>query len=184
MRCATPWPQAGAQAADVKRVVHATTLATNLILERKGARLGFVTTRGFGDMFHISKQYPSGIDRFNALYERPEPLVERDCVIEINGRLNAHGEVLTPLDEPRRAIKYLAAKKPAAIAVCLIHSYANPTHERKIAQMLQRQLPGLRGAVLRGLARFRIRARFDHADLRICRSDAGRLSGPARTGNA
>jgi len=137
--------QAGAQAAEVKRVVHATTLATNLILERKGARLGFVTTKGFGDMFHISKQYPSGIDRFNALYDRPEPLVERDCVIEITGRLNARGEVLTPLDEAQAesAIKHLAAKKPAAIAVCLIHSYANPAHERKIAQMLQRQMPGV-----------------------------------------
>jgi N-methylhydantoinase A len=128
---------------EVKRVVHATTLATNLILERKGARLGFVTTKGFGDMFHISKQYPSGIDRFNALYDRPEPLVEREMVIEIRERLNFRGEVLAPLDEHQAeaAIRQLAAAKPDAVAVCLVHSYVNPAHERRVGEMLRRVMP-------------------------------------------
>jgi N-methylhydantoinase A len=137
--------QAEAQPQEIKRVVHATTLATNLILERKGARLGFVTTWGFGDMFHISKQYPSGIDRFNALYDRPEPLVERELVVEIRERLNAQGEVLRALDEAQAhaAIAQLAALKPTAVAVCLIHSYANPAHERRIGEMLQRAMPGV-----------------------------------------
>ncbi len=137
--------QAGAQPSEVRRVVHATTLATNLILERKGARLGYVATKGFGDMFHISKQYPSGIDRFNALYERPEPLVEREMVIEIKERLDHHGGVLIALDEAQAqaAIRFLADAKPDAVAVCLLHSYANPAHERKIAEMLQRAMPGL-----------------------------------------
>src|SRR5208282_5526613 len=108
-------------------------------------RLGFVTTWGFGDMFHISKQYPSGIDRFNALYDRPEPLVERELVIEISERLNAQGEVLKALDEAQAeaAIRQLAALKPTAVAVCLIHSYANPAHERRIGQMIQRLMPGV-----------------------------------------
>jgi N-methylhydantoinase A len=137
--------QAGAQPSEIRRVVHATTLATNLILERKGARLGYVATKGFGDMFHISKQYPSGIDRFNALYERPEPLVEREMVIEIQERLDHRGDVLIALDEAQAeaAIRHLAAAKPDAVAVCLLHSYANPAHERKVAQMLQRAMPGL-----------------------------------------
>ena len=137
--------QANALPHEIRRVVHATTLATNLILERKGARLGYVTTQGFGDMFHISKQYPSGIDRFNALYDRPEPLVEREMVIEIRERLNFRGEVLTPLDEAQAesAIKKLAAARPEAVAVCLLHSYANPAHERKIGEMLQRRMPGV-----------------------------------------
>ncbi|MGO9056716.1 MAG: hydantoinase/oxoprolinase N-terminal domain-containing protein, partial [Candidatus Binataceae bacterium] len=137
--------QAAAQPQEIKRVVHATTLATNLILERKGARLGFVTTQGFGDMFHISKQYPSGIDRFNALYDRPEPLVQRELVVEIRERLNVRGEVLTPLDEAQAeaAIAHLAAAKPTAVAVCLIHSYANPAHEQKMGEMLQRRMPGV-----------------------------------------
>jgi N-methylhydantoinase A len=137
--------QAGAQPSEIRRVVHATTLATNLILERKGARLGYVATKGFGDMFHISKQYPSGIDRFNALYERPEPLVEREMVIEIQERLDHRGDVLIALDEAQAeaAIRHLAAAKPDAVAVCLLHSYANPAHEQKIGQMLQRAMPGL-----------------------------------------
>jgi N-methylhydantoinase A len=137
--------QAGAQPSEIRRVVHATTLATNLILERKGARLGYFATKGFGDMFHISKQYPSGIDRFNALYERPEPLVEREMVIEIKERLDHRGDVLIALDEVQAeaAIRHLAAAKPDAVAVCLLHSYANPAHERKVAQMLQRAMPGL-----------------------------------------
>jgi len=135
--------QADAQPLEIKRVVHATTLATNLILERKGARLGYVATRGFGDMFHISKQYPSGIDRFNAQYERPQPLVEREMVIEITGRLNFRGQELIPLDEVQAdsAIRHLAAAKPDAVAVCLLHSYANPAHERKVGEMLQRAMP-------------------------------------------
>jgi N-methylhydantoinase A len=137
--------QAQARPQEVNRVVHATTLATNLILERKGARLGYVTTQGFGDMFHISKQYPSGADRFNAHYERPEPLVEREMVIEIRGRLNFRGEELIALDEAQAqaAITHLAALKPDAVAVCLLHSYANPAHERKVGAMIRRAMPGV-----------------------------------------
>ena len=80
-------------------MVHATTLATNLILERKGARVGFITTDGFGDMFQISKQRATGLDRYNLLYVRPPALVPREMVVEVNERLNAQGEVLVPLDE-------------------------------------------------------------------------------------
>jgi N-methylhydantoinase A len=136
--------QARALPNEIRRVVHATTLATNLILERKGARLGYVTTKGFGDMFHISKQYPSGLDRFNAQYDRPEPLVERDMVIEITGRLTFRGEEMVALDEAQAeaAIRHLASLKPDAVAVCLLHSYANPAHERRIGEILQRAIPG------------------------------------------
>ena len=59
----------------LQRVVHATTLPTNLVLERKGSRVGYVTTRGFGDIFRISKHKPNGPDRYNMAYRRPEPLV-------------------------------------------------------------------------------------------------------------
>ena len=80
-------------------MVHATTLATNLILERKGARVGFVTTDGFGDMFQISKQRATGLDRYNLLYVRPPAFVPREMVVEAVERLNAQGEVLVALDE-------------------------------------------------------------------------------------
>jgi N-methylhydantoinase A len=137
--------QAGASAGEIQRVVHATTLATNLILERKGARVGFVTTAGFGDMFQISKQRAAGPDRYNLLYVRPPAFVAREMVAEVNERLNAQGAVLTPLDEGQaeQAIAQLAAKKPDAVAVCLLHSYANPEHERRLGELIRRHMPGV-----------------------------------------
>src|SRR5580704_18081961 len=137
--------QAGAAAHDIQRVVHATTLATNLILERKGARVGFVTTDGFGDMFQISKQRATGLDRYNLLYVRPPAFVAREMVVEAVERLNAQGEVLVSLDERQaeRAIAALAARRPEAVAVCLLHAYANPAHERKLGEMIRRQMPGI-----------------------------------------
>jgi N-methylhydantoinase A len=135
--------QARASAADIERVVHATTLATNLILERKGARVGFITTDGFGDMFQISKQRATGLDRYNLLYVRPPAFVAREMVAEVTERLNAQGEVLTPLDErqAQAAVASLAAKRPQAVAVCLLHSYANPEHERRVGEMVRRLMP-------------------------------------------
>jgi N-methylhydantoinase A len=137
--------QAGAAAHDIQRVVHATTLATNLILERKGAKVGFITTDGFGDMFQISKQRATGLDRYNLLYVRPPALVPREMVVEVNERLNAQGEVLTPLDErqAQAAVALLAAKRPEAVAVCLLHAYANPVHERKVGEIINRLMPGI-----------------------------------------
>ncbi len=135
--------EAGAAAGEFQRVVHATTLATNLILERKGARLGFVTTAGFGDMFHMSKQERSPQDRYNLLCDRQPPLMARDMVVEINERLNAHGEVVIPLDitGSEAKIKELAGKKPGAVAICLLHSYVNPAHERAVGELLRKHLP-------------------------------------------
>ncbi len=137
--------QAGASARDIQRVVHATTLATNLILERKGARVGFVTTDGFGDMFQISKQRATGLDRYNLLYVRPPAFVAREMVVEVTERLNAQGEVLVELDERQaeRAVAALAATRPEAVAVCLLHAYANPLHERKLGEMIRRRMPGI-----------------------------------------
>ncbi|HKD67829.1 MAG TPA: hydantoinase/oxoprolinase family protein [Candidatus Binataceae bacterium] len=137
--------QASASARDIQRVVHATTLATNLILERKGARVGFVTTEGFGDMFQISKQRATGLDRYNLLYVRPPAFVAREMVIEAVERLSAQGEVLVPLDERQaeRAVAALAGHHPEAIAVCLLHAYANPVHERALGEMIKRRIPAI-----------------------------------------
>ena len=137
--------QAGASAHEIQRVVHATTLATNLILERKGARVGFITTDGFGDMFQISKQRATGLDRYNLLYVRPPAFVPREMVVEVAERLNAQGEVLVPLDQrqAQEAIAALAAKRPEAVAVCLLHSYANPAHEQQLGEMIKKRMPGI-----------------------------------------
>ncbi len=78
----------GVRADRLQRVVHATTLPTNLVLERKGSRVGYVTTRGFGDIFRISKHKPNGPDRYNMAYRRPEPLVATALVAEIDERMD------------------------------------------------------------------------------------------------
>src|SRR5271156_3992715 len=135
----------GRSPADVRRLVHATTLPTNLVLERQGARVAYVTTKGFGDIFQLSKQRPVGPDRFNLFYERSQPLVSRDMVVEIVQRMDHHGNVLTPLDvvAAEMALAALAPKQPEAIAVCLLHSYANPAHEQQLARLIERKFPNI-----------------------------------------
>jgi len=134
----------GAAPGDVRRLVHATTLPTNLVLERNGARVGYVTTQGFGDIFLISKQKPVGHDRFNLLYERPPPLVGREMVAEVPERVDARGNIRIPLDlaAAARAVDALAARKPEAVAICLLHSYANPAHEQALARIVRDRMPG------------------------------------------
>jgi N-methylhydantoinase A len=135
----------GRSPADVRRLVHATTLPTNLVLERQGARVAYVTTKGFGDIFQLSKQRPVGPDRFNIFYQRSQPLVPRDLVAEVTERMDFRGNVLTPLDTEaaEAALQALEAKKPEAIAVCLLHAYANPAHEQQVAELVRRHIPGM-----------------------------------------
>ena len=135
---------AGAAAAEVQRVVHATTLPTNLVIERRGGRVGFIATAGFGDMFHIGKQHPSGPERFNLFYQRPEPLVPRGLVTEVQERVGPQGQVVRPLDvaDADAAIAQLAAAAPDSVAICLLHAYANPSHERQVAELVRRRMPG------------------------------------------
>jgi N-methylhydantoinase A len=139
----------GRSPADVRRLVHATTLPTNLVLERQGARVAYVTTKGFGDIFQLSKQRPVGPDRFNIFYQRSEPLVPRELVAEVTERMDYRGNVLTPLDvdAAEAALAALAPKQPEAIAVCLLHSYANPAHEQQLARLIERQFPNVHTAL-------------------------------------
>ncbi|MDB5392923.1 MAG: 5-oxoprolinase [Rhodospirillales bacterium] len=135
----------GGNAGDVRRMVHATTLPTNLVLERQGAKVAYVTTQGFGDIFQLSKQRPVGADRFNIFYERSQPLVSRDMVVEIAERMDHYGAVLKPLDvaSAETALEALAAKQPEAVAICLLHSYANAAHEQQVAALIRRRFPDL-----------------------------------------
>jgi N-methylhydantoinase A len=135
--------EAGAVPASIQRVVHATTLATNLILEGKGAKVGYVATEGFGDVIQMGRGKRVGIERFDLFHERPEPPVTRRMTVEARERLNYRGEVLTPLDEPRMAddLQALAALRPESVAVCLMHAYANPEHEQKVAAAIRNVLP-------------------------------------------
>ena len=121
--------------------VHGSTVTINAVLERKGARTGLITTKGFRDVYEIGRgNRPEG---YNLFFKRPVPLVPRDLRLEVDERLYATGEVLQPLDE-QSASESIGALKAAgveSVAVCLLHSYANPIHEEQLGQFLRRQFP-------------------------------------------
>ncbi|MPZ58961.1 MAG: hydantoinase/oxoprolinase family protein [Rhizobiales bacterium] len=124
-------------------VLHGSTIAINTVLERKGARTALITTRGFRDTYAIGRG--NRIEAFNLFFHRPKPLIPRELTFEVAERINAKGAVLTPLDEAevRGIIESLSALKVEAVAVCLLHAYASPEHERRIGAILRDALPDL-----------------------------------------
>ena len=121
--------------------VHGSTVTINAVLERKGARTGLITTQGFRDVYEIGRgNRPEG---YNLFFKRPVPLVPRDLRLEVDERLYATGEVLTPLDE-NSATATIGALKAAgveSVAVCLLHAYANAAHEQRLGELLRQQFP-------------------------------------------
>ena len=119
------------------RLVHGTTMATNALLERKGARTALVTTRGFRDVLEIGR---ADKPRIYDIQDdgRPPPLVPRRFRYEITERVGPDGQVETPLDpaEVSAVRARLVADKIEAVAICLLHSYANPVHEEALAEAL------------------------------------------------
>ncbi|MCZ8280414.1 MAG: hydantoinase/oxoprolinase family protein [Acetobacteraceae bacterium] len=130
--------QAGISAADLALVIHGTTLATNALIERKGARTALVTTEGFRDSLEIA--YEHRFEQYDLYMERPEPLVARPWRFEVPERVAADGQVLLPMDEA--AVERIgAAAKDAgaeAIAICFLHAYQNDAHERRAREILSR----------------------------------------------
>ena len=121
--------------------VHGSTVTINAVLERKGARTGLITTKGFRDVYEIGRgNRPEG---YNLFFKRPVPLVPRDLRMEVDERLYATGEVLTPLDENSAAAAIASLKTAGveSIAVCLLHAYANSMHERRLGELLRQQFP-------------------------------------------
>jgi N-methylhydantoinase A len=131
----------GAHPEDFAEVSHATTVATNTILEAKGARTALVTTAGFRDVLELRRIRVPRL--YEPLYEKPAPLVPRRHRYEVRERLDALGRVVIPLDEiqVRELAATLAEAEVEAVAVSLLHSYANPAHERRIAEVLRAALP-------------------------------------------
>jgi Hydantoinase/oxoprolinase/Hydantoinase/oxoprolinase N-terminal region len=128
---------------DVGEVVHATTVATNAILERRGARTGLITTEGFRDVLELRRiRIPLAYDLG---WNKPEPLVERAFRLGVRERLDAQGHVLTPLDgdDVERAIDEFQAAEIETVAVCFLHAYRNATHERAVGARLRERLPGV-----------------------------------------
>ncbi|HLH24538.1 MAG TPA: hydantoinase/oxoprolinase family protein [Chloroflexota bacterium] len=121
--------------------VHGSTIAINTVVERKGARTGLITTEGFRDVYEIARG--NRPDAYNVHFHKPEPLVPRDLRLEVRERVNARGEVLTPLDEASlaRAVAALEAADVQSVAVCLLHAYANPAHEQAVGRYLAARHP-------------------------------------------
>src|SRR6476469_173237 len=135
--------KAGARAEQVGRVVHATTLFTNAILERKGARTGLLTTAGFRDVLELRRLRMPRL--YDMTWEKPAPLVPRYLRGEVRERVALDGSVVTPLDaaDARHAVEALVAEGIDSIAVSLLHSYANRAHEQAIGALLAEEFPDL-----------------------------------------
>jgi N-methylhydantoinase A len=135
--------ESGVAAADVNFVVHATTVATNAIIEGTIARGGFVTTEGFRDLLEIARQTRPTL--YDTLFEKTPPLVPRDRAFGVRERLGPGGEVLTPLDEAsvRDVAKSLRDAAVESVAVCLLHAYVDPAHEQRVGEILAEELPGV-----------------------------------------
>lgn len=135
--------EAKCPASEVGLVVHGTTLATNALIERKGARTALVTTEGFRDSLEIAWEHR--FEQYDIYMERPDPLVSRDLRFGVPERVAADGAVLMALDE--QAVRQVAAElrqhKIEAVAVCFLHSFTNEAHERRAGAILAEELPGV-----------------------------------------
>src|SRR5689334_941597 len=134
---------AGVAPGDIGLIIHGTTLATNAIIERKGARTALVTTEGFRDVIAMGNE--SRYDQYDLNIVLPEPLVPRHLRLPVPERLDNTGAVLRPLDEAavEALIPLLRRENVESIAVGLLHAFVNPVHERRIATILQRALPDI-----------------------------------------
>jgi N-methylhydantoinase A len=134
---------AGVAARDVGFFVHGTTLATNAILQRRTAKTGMVTNRGFRDVLEIGRQRRPSF--YNLSTPKPVPPVTRDCIVEVAGRLDERGCIVEPLDEDavRAAGRAFREMGVASVAVCFLHAYANPAHEGRARDILREDWPEL-----------------------------------------
>jgi len=132
---------AGLDFAEVGEIVHGTTLVTNALIERRGAKLGLITTAGFRDILEMGTE--QRYDIYDLFLQYPEPLVPRRRRLEVPERMDRDGNIVVPLDLDvvRAAATALAAEGVEAIAVCFLHAYRNPAHERAAGEAIRAALP-------------------------------------------
>ena len=133
----------GVGEASVREVIHGTTVASNTVLENKGARTALITTRGFRDVLELRRLRVPHL--YSLFYEPPTPLVPRRLRLEVEERVGAGGEVVRPLDEGsvHAAVERIRAEGADSVAVCLLHSYRNGDHERRVGEIVRAALPDL-----------------------------------------
>lgn len=128
---------------DIEMFFHGTTVVINALTEKRGVKTGLITTKGFRDVLEIGRG--NRPDLFNVKYKKPQPIVERYLRKEISERLNYKGEVLSPLnlEEVEEIVQFYKENEVKAIAVSLLHSYKNDTHEKEIANYIKKHHPDL-----------------------------------------
>ncbi len=136
--------ESGVSLGDVEIVVHGSTVATNTVLERRGAETALIVTEGFRDVLTIQRQSKDRL--FDLTYTKPEPLLPRRRIAEVAERVAGDGRVLRPLseDDARRAVAALLEDgRVESIAVCLLHAYQNPEHELRLSAVIRALAPGV-----------------------------------------
>lgn len=137
--------QAGVGAEALSLFLHGTTVATNAVLEHKIARVGLIVTEGYRHILQIARSLvPGGLAAW-IVWPKPEPMAPLEATIEAVERIGADGSVVRPLDEAalRRSLARLKEEQVEAITVCLINSYLNDAHERRVAEIAAEEMPGL-----------------------------------------
>src|SRR5262245_41573557 len=135
--------KAQARLSDIDYFVHGTTLGLNALLTRSGARVAIVTTKGFRDVYELGRTARDPM--YDLKYRKPKTLVQRSLAFEVNERCDFQGNVLTPLNltDAKTVAQQLRTLGVEAVAVCFLHSYANPQHELLMAEVLQQECPDM-----------------------------------------
>ncbi len=135
--------KAGIRVSDTSFFVHGSTIVINALTERKGAKTGLITTDGFRDVLEITRA--NRPDLYNMYYTKPRPFVRRQYRLEVKERVNYKGEELVPLneDDVLKAVEYFKKENIQAIAVCFLHSYANPAHEKRCGEIIRKIAPDI-----------------------------------------
>ncbi len=135
--------KAGMAPGELSLVIHGTTLATNAIIERKGARTALLTTEGFRDVLALANE--ARYDQYDLNIELPQPLVRRRWRVTVPERLDNTGRVLLPLDEAalRARLEFLKGEGIESLAIGFLHAFVNPAHERRAAEIVREMWPGL-----------------------------------------
>lgn len=125
----------------IEMFIHGTTIVINALTERKGVKVGLITTKGTRDVLEIARG--NRPDLYNFRYQKPAPFVERYLRLEVEERLNYRGEILTPINEQQitEILTVFKKEKVEAIAVCYLHAYINPVHERKTVEIIKQLWP-------------------------------------------
>ena len=134
---------ADASGKNVREVIHGTTIVTNALIEKKGARTGLITTKGFRDILEIGRLRTPRL--YDLTWRKPVPLVPRELRREVDERLTTEGDIFRELDEKsvHEAVEFLAQRGINSIAICLINSFANGNHETRVAEIIQESNPDM-----------------------------------------